>query len=96
MNEEYLLTVLQAPHLSEKAMSRDRQYVFRVLKSANKTQIKDAVEKLFEVSVEKVSILNVKEKAVRFRQKVGSHKGWKKAYIKLAVGSQIDLAAAQS
>ena len=91
--EDRLLTVLQAPHVSEKSVSASQQYVFKVIKDANKRDVKIAVEQLFHVKVEKVRILNVKGKPRRFAQIQGMRKGWKKAYVKLAEGNEIEIAA---
>jgi large subunit ribosomal protein L23 len=96
MNEEKLLTVLLAPHISEKAMSGDRQYVFKVLRQATKNDIRKAVEQIFEVKVDKVRVVNVKSKSARFGRITGRHKGWKKAYVKLAEGSEISIAGSQT
>lgn len=89
MNQERLLTVLKAPHSSEKAFGKERQYVFKVQKSATKLEIKKAVEGLFSVSVDKVSVLNVKGKARRFGQITGRCKDWKKAYVMLTKESKL-------
>ena len=96
MNKERILTILHSPHSSEKAFSSDQQYVFKVLQTANKLEIKKAIENLFEVIVEKVCVVNVKGKARRFGQINGHRKNWKKAYVKLAKGSSIDLADTSS
>ncbi|OGO90904.1 MAG: 50S ribosomal protein L23 [Coxiella sp. RIFCSPHIGHO2_12_FULL_42_15] len=95
MNERWL-TLLKAPHVSEKAVAVDRQYVFEVVKDANKQEIAAAVEYIFNVKVEKVSVCNMKGKPARFGQITGRRKGWKKAYVKLVEGSQIELAGSQS
>ena len=95
MNEERLLTILQAPHVSEKAVAADRQYVFKVAKDANKKEVKAAVENLFDVTVKAVRIANVKGKPARFGQIQGRRKGWKKAYVKLAEGSEIEIAGGE-
>lgn len=88
MRKEKLLKVLLAPHLSEKAAS---QYVFKVVKSANKFDVKDAVEALFKVNVKAVNILNVKgATAAKFGRAVGRHASWKKAYVTLEAGQQIN------
>ncbi len=96
MNEERILTILQAPHVSEKSVAADRQYVFKVLKTANKREIQVAVENLFNVKVDKVRVLNMKGKPTRFGQVAGRHKHWKKAYVKLAEGNEIEMAGSQS
>lgn len=98
MNQERLLKILLAPHVSEKSTmvgERNRQVVFKVINDANKQEVKLAVEKLFNVEVAGVQITNVKTKAKRFSGIVGTRKGWKKAYITLKEGSDIQFASAQ-
>lgn len=93
MNQEYLAKVLLSPVLSEKSMNNAdnfRQFVFKVLQVANKAEIKKAVELMFNVRVEHVRTLNVKPKTKRFGQKQGKRKAWKKAYVALKEGHQID------
>lgn len=95
MNQEYLMTVLLAPHLSEKAsIAREigNQYVFEVLRSATKSEVKLAVELLFKTKVSSVRIVNVKSKPKRFRNIQGKSKAWKKAYVALEAGQVIDFA----
>lgn len=96
MNEERMLTILKAPHVSEKTVAADRQYVFKVVKDADKQEIAAAVEHIFNVKVDKVRVCNMKGKPAKFGQISGRRKGWKKAYVKLAEGSQIELAGSQS
>lgn len=96
MNEERILTILQAPHVSEKTVASERQYVFKVAPDACKKEIKVAVEQLFKVSVTKVRVSNHKGKPTRFGQIQGRKKGWKKAYVKLAEGNEIEMAGSQS
>ena len=96
MNQERLMHVLLAPHISEKtamAAESGNQYVFKVARDANKTEIRAAVEKLFEVNVESVRVLNVKGKTKRFKTFLGRRSHWKKAYVRLAEGQTIDIAA---
>lgn len=93
MHQERLMTVIQGPHLSEKSTivaEESNQIVFRVRSDANKAEIKKAVELLFEVSVDKVTVVNVSGKVKRHGQSSGRRASWKKAYVKLAEGSQID------
>ena len=93
MNEEQLMTVLLAPHVSEKtALSADKnsQHVFRVLPSASKNEIKQAVEKLFEVKVAAVNTINMNGKRKRFGQRQGKRSDWKKAIVTLQEGHDID------
>jgi large subunit ribosomal protein L23 len=85
--------LIQRPHLSEKSTmlaDKHRQFVFKVLKNANKSEIKQAVESLFNVKVNAVQLLNVKAKSRRFKQVEGQLKGWKKAYVSLKEGYDID------
>jgi large subunit ribosomal protein L23 len=91
--------VILAPHVSEKAAvatEKRNQYVFRVAKSANKYAVRQAVQQLFGVTVEGVQLLNVKPKQKRFGRSQGVRSGWKKAYVKVAAGQQIDLTQVQA
>ena len=93
MIRERLLKVLLGPHVSEKATiatELNNQYVFKVIPDATKTEVKDAVEALFKVSVTGVNILNVKGKEKRFGRHFGRRKNWKKAYVQLQEGQTID------
>lgn len=93
LNHERLMQILLRPHISEKStiMSEQyRQFAFKVVPDANKTEIKQAVELLFGVQVRSVQVSNVKSKLRRFKQIMGRKKGWKKAYISLAEGYDID------
>ena len=97
MNEQRLLKVLLAPHVSEKATmaaESSNTYVFKVLKDANKAEIKAAVEKLFEVEVEGVRTTNVKGKVKRHGASFGKRSDWKKAYVMLKEGQDIDFVGA--
>jgi len=91
-HQERLMTVVRGPHLSEKShfAAEHNQVVLRVRKDATKSEIRQAVELLFEVEVEKVTVLNVKGKAKRFGANRGQRSDWKKAYVRLAEGSQLD------
>lgn len=96
MNQERILKVLLAPHVSEKATilaERDNQFVFKVAKDATKREIKKAVETLFEVEVKSVSTLNMKGKRKRFGMVEGRRANWKKAYVSLKPGQDIDFVA---
>lgn len=98
MNQERLLKIILSPHLSEKASiatQERRQYVFEVLKDATKSEIKEAVEELFKVQVVLVRVVNVKTKPKRFGSIQGRSKAWKKAYVTLQAGQQIELGVAQ-
>ena len=88
MNNERLMTIIDRPHVTEKAAGG---LVFKVASRATKKEIKQAVEKMFEVSVDSVRTLNVKGKSVRFGRIRGKRSSWKKAYIRLAEGHEIDL-----
>lgn len=93
MKRAELMSILEAPITSEKttlAAEKDRQVVFRVKKAANKDQIKRAIELLFSVQVESVNVLNISGKVKRSGKFRGSRSDWKKAYIKLKPGSEID------
>lgn len=93
MNQERIFEILRAPHVSEKASVQGdaaNQVVFEVARSANKREIASAVAALFEVKVEGVTTLNVKPKQKRFRGQAGVRGGWKKAYVTLAQGEEID------
>jgi large subunit ribosomal protein L23 len=95
MNKSRLLNVLLAPVISEKSVSAadsGNQFAFKVARDATKPEIKAAVEMLFEVNVEKVQVLNVKGKVKRFGQRMGKRPGWKKAYVRLAAGQDINFA----
>lgn len=97
MNEERLLKILLSPHMSEKATSAASrsEYVFEVCCDATKFDVKKAIEFLFKVSVKSVRIVNVKSKPKRFGRVEGRSKAWKKAYVALQAGQQIDLAGTQ-
>ncbi len=93
MNEERLYTVLVEPHISEKvSLMGDiaNQYAFKVAKDATKAEIKEAVEKLFNVNVHRVSTLNQKGKMKRTVHGANRKKNWKKAYVRLAQGQDLD------
>lgn len=85
--------VLIAPVVSEKSYSliTDRKYTFRVHPDAHKTQIRQAVEELFDVEVESVNIVKVKAKPKRRGMIVGRRPGWKKAIVKLKEGHEIEI-----
>ena len=99
MTTERTYTVLSAPHFTEKASrlgEESNQYAFKVARDATKAEIKKAVEELFDVKVEKVTTANVKGKVKRnFRGTVTRKKNWKKAYVRLAEGQDIDFATAE-
>jgi len=96
-NQERLLNVIRAPHISEKtamASEQENQYVFKVAVDATKPEIKAAVESVFSVSVERVRVINMKGKVRRTRNGLGRRNDWRKAYVSLAEGQQIDFTAA--
>lgn len=95
MNKERLMKVLLAPVISEKSVAAadsGNQFAFKVTKDATKPEIKAAVEMLFDVNVKKVQVLNVKGKSKRFGQRMGKRADWKKAYVRLAEGQDINFA----
>ncbi|HRD66517.1 MAG TPA: 50S ribosomal protein L23 [Candidatus Competibacter sp.] len=98
MNQERLLQILLAPHVSEKAnriAEQHNQVVFEVLRDATKPEIKSAVEMLFNVKVKGVTVLNVKGKRKRFGGRIGRRSDWKKAYVSLEAGHEIDFLVAE-
>lgn len=98
MNQERLMKVLVAPHVSEKAtaVADDlNQHVFQVLPDATKTEIKRAVKMLFNVEVATVRMMNVKGKHKRFGGGLGRRSGWKKAYVTLLPGHDIDFSGGE-
>lgn len=98
MNQEKLMAVLLGPVVSEKATrvsEAGNQVVFRVRRDADKDLVRRAVEKMFEVKVARVQIVNVRGKNKRFGQRAGVRSNWKKAYVSLAEGSQINLMGEQ-
>ena len=91
-HQERLMTVIRGPHLSEKShfAAENNQVVLKVRKDATKSEIRQAVELLFEVEVDNVTVVNVQGKNKRFGMTRGRRNDWKKAYVSLAEGSQID------
>lgn len=93
MNQERIFKILLSPHISEKATmvaDSNNQYVFRVAKDANKLEIKKAVEALWDVKVKSVTTLNVAGKTKRFGRLEGKRSDWKKAYVSLVEGNELD------
>lgn len=93
MKQARLLQILLAPHSSEKAnrvAERNRQFVFRVASDAQKPEIKEAVEWLFKVKVQHVQVVNVKGKRKQFGRVRGKRSDWKKAYVRLQAGFDIN------
>ena len=98
MNKERIFIVLMAPVVSEKASivaDQSNQVVFKVARDANKREVKAAVQQLFGVQVEDVRVVNVKGKVKRTRYGIGRQSDWKKAYVRLAQGQEIDFASAE-
>ncbi len=96
MNREQLMSVLVAPHVTEKtslAMQNHNQYTFRVRRDATKTDIRKAIELMFDVKVAGVRVVNEPGKARRFGRTAGRTQDWKKAYVSLAAGQTIDYEA---
>ena len=97
-NAEQLMNVVLAPVVSEKSTlvaDKNRQYVFRVSDDATKPQIKAAIELMFKTKVDDVTVLNVKGKERRFGRLSGRRRSWKKAYVRLAEGQEINFAATE-
>mgnify|MGYP003579804161 CR=1 FL=1 len=97
-HQERLMQVLLGPHVSEKATAlaeAGNQVVFKVRGDATKTDIRQAVELLFEVKVERVSVVRIPAKQKRFGQRAGSRQAWKKAYVRLAAGQDINFMGAE-
>jgi len=92
ISNEKIYEVLRSPLVSEKAtfVSQFNYYVFKVSPKSNKSEIKQAIEKLFKVEVKSVNTLNQKGKRKRFKGKMGVRPNTKKAFIKLAEGQTID------
>ncbi|OGV44242.1 MAG: 50S ribosomal protein L23 [Legionellales bacterium RIFCSPHIGHO2_12_FULL_42_9] len=93
MNPERLLMIINNPHVSEKSTiiaEKLKQFTFAVLKTATKKEIWQAVEQLFDVKVKSVTVINVMGKSKRFRQTIGKRKDWKKAYVALHDGYNIN------
>ncbi len=92
-NKERLYKIILGPHISEKVsvLGDDKsQYAFKVLKDATKGEVKKAVEELFQVTVTDVSVLNVKGKVKRTARGFSRKKNWKKAYVSVQEGQEID------
>lgn len=98
-NQERLMNVLIAPQISEKATfvaDRNEQVIFRVASDATKPEIKAAVELMFKVKVDSVQVANVKGKVKRFGRYIGRRSDWKKAYVSLQPGQEINFAAGEN
>ena len=97
MNQEQIMKVLIAPIVSEKSTrlaDEHRQFVFKVVTDASKPDVRKAVELMFDVKVEAVQIANVRGKTKRFGQSIGRRSDWKKAFVTLAEGHDINFMGA--
>ena len=96
MKQQELSKLIISPVVSEKStqLSEQNKYVFKVKKNATKKTIKQAVELMFSVQVDSIHVLNVKGKTKRYGRFIGSRSDWKKAYVKLKAGHNIDLVVA--
>jgi large subunit ribosomal protein L23 len=97
-SKDRLAGVVIAPHVSEKAAriaAEGNQYVFRVRRDATKPEIRAAVEFLFEVKVDTVRVVNQPGKEKRFGRSLGRRQDWKKAYVRLAEGQQIEMGGSE-
>lgn len=95
MNESALFQTILAPHISEKSTmvaDKNRQFVFEVRRGVSKPLIKEAVEKMFNVEVASVQVVNVRGKVKRLGRSPGRRQDWKKAYVRLKAGFDIDFA----
>jgi large subunit ribosomal protein L23 len=93
MNQERMHQILVSPHVSEKGSllaDEQNQHVFKVLSTATKAEVKEAVEGMFKVKVEKVRILNTKGKVKRFGGRMGKRSDMRKAYVTLMADNDID------
>jgi large subunit ribosomal protein L23 len=95
---DHLMNVVLAPVVSEKSTfvaDKNRQYVFRVADAATKPQIKAAVELMFKTKFDSLTVSNVRGKERRFGRTIGRRRSWKKAYVRLAVGQEINFGATE-
>jgi len=93
MNTRRLANIIVSPRISEKATMRadmENQHVFSVLKDATKPEVKKAVELMFDVKVKTVRLMNVQGKLTRIGRTFGKRKDWKKAYVRLQEGFDIN------
>ena len=98
MNQDRLMQVLVAPHVSEKSAGlaeAKTQHVFKVVPDATKLEIKKAVELMFSVKVAGVRVVNMRGKSKTFGRKPGRRNDWRKAYVTLAEGQDIDFGGAE-
>ncbi|MDA1331041.1 MAG: 50S ribosomal protein L23 [Proteobacteria bacterium] len=97
-SQERLLKVILGPVVSEKATeiaNARSQFAFRVATDATKAEIKSAIEMLFQKDVDSVQVVHVKGKKKRTGQRIGQRKNWKKAYVCLKPGQDIDLTSGE-
>lgn len=95
MNQERVFQILLGPHVSEKSAivaDNNNQYVFKVALDASKVEIKTSIEQLFKVKVDDVQTLRVKGKTKRNKFGLSTRTTWKKAYVRLEQGQEIDFA----
>ena len=98
MNQERIFTVLREPHISEKVSvlgDLANQYAFKVSVDATKAEIREAIETIFKVSVKNVSTVNVKGKTKKTARGMSRTKNWKKAYVTVAQGQELDYMVAE-
>jgi large subunit ribosomal protein L23 len=98
MNQERIMKVLVSPIVSEKSTrlaEQNRQFVFKVMKDATKPEVRKAVELMFDVKVDAVQIANVNGKVKRFGGALGKRADWKKAFVTLAEGHDINFMGAE-
>ena len=96
MNNERLYKVVLGAHISEKATliaDEANQIAFKVAKDATRPEIKEAIEKIYGVAVKNVTVLNVKGKMKRSWRGISKRPGWKKAYVRLEEGQDIDFSS---
>ncbi|HIG44407.1 MAG: 50S ribosomal protein L23 [bacterium] len=96
MNTERMYKILLGAHISEKATviaDEANQFAFKVARDATRPEIKEAVEKIYSVVVKNVTVLNVKGKVKRNARGVSRKPSWKKAYVRLEEGHEIDFAS---
>ena len=99
MNNDRLCQILLSPRVTEKTTrvgESSNQYVFHVINDATKSEVKGAVEMLFDVNVESVRVVNVKGKKKSFKMRPGKRSDWKKAYVRVQEGQVIDFLGGES
>ena len=99
MNDQRLYQIILAPHVSEKtavAAEMEGRHTFRVANNASKVEVRKAIEKLFDVDVKGVQIINVRGKTKRFGSAEGKRSDWRKAIVRLAEGQDIDFTGVES